>query len=174
MIKKATVLRRIALPMAAVAAFAVTTGATAANAAGPVYLGAELSDSSTVLPVEFVPGAIVFDLYLLTAYAPLCTSANHVFTDTKAVTAAGTYTSGAYRAVNTGIYQWVASYYDTSYQLIARGACPDRTEQTPVVPHPVRTTPHDGRPGPIDAQAHATPQAAAPATTTPAAKPPVH
>jgi len=55
MIKKATVLRRIALPMAAVAAFAVTTGATAANAAGPVYLGAELSDSSTVLPVELFP-----------------------------------------------------------------------------------------------------------------------
>jgi hypothetical protein len=178
MTTKAFGFRRTAVPMVAAATLAMTLGATAAHAAGPVYVGAELRDSSTVLPAEFVPGAIVFDLYLLSETFPGCTNANHVFTDTKAVSAAGTVTSGAYTAVNTGVYQWVATYYDTNYQLIARGACPDATEQTPVIPHTVRTTPSDSRPGPIATEATGNsaaakaPAAQAPAPKAPAAKAP--
>jgi hypothetical protein len=163
-----------AAPLVAAATLAMILGATAAHAADPVYVGAELRDSSTVLPAEFVPGAIVFDLYLLSETFPGCTNANHVFTDTKAVSAAGTVTSDPYTTVNTGVYQWVATYYDTNFQLIAHGACPDATEQTPVIPHTVRTTPSDSRPGPFVTQANANSAAAtAPAAKAPAAKAPV-
>lgn len=182
MLKDAAVFRRAALPVAAAATLAMTAGATAANAAGPVYIGAQLSDSVPVSPAEFIPGAIVFDLYLLTEQSPACDGATRVFTDTKAVTGPGTITSDPYTAVNTGTYQWVASYYDTSYQLIARGACPDATEQTKVVPHGVVTTPHDARPGPL--QPPATPETskapaankapATPAAAKPAPKPAAH
>jgi hypothetical protein len=137
---------------------AVTLGATAADAAGPVYVGAELRDNTTVLPAEFVPGAIVFDLYLLTAQSPGCTSANHVFTDTKAVTAAGIYTSDPYTAVNSGVYQWVASYFDTSYQLIAPWKLPGLDRADPG--HSARCPHHADRPaaGALGASANVTPQ----------------
>jgi hypothetical protein len=171
MTTKAFGFRRTAVPMVAAATLAMTLGATAAHAAGPVYVGADLRDASTVLPAEFVPGAIVFDLYLLSETFPGCTNANHVFTDTKPVSAAGTITSDAYTAVNTGVYQWVATYYDTNFQLIARGACPDATEQTHVIPHTVRTTPSDSRPGPIATQSNS-PAAAAPGAPAPAPKAP--
>ncbi|MGQ0465630.1 MAG: hypothetical protein ACT4QG_09955 [Sporichthyaceae bacterium] len=159
-------IRNIAVATAALAAFGVTMGS--ANAAETVSLGANVSDSAT-LSGSSIPsgGSLVFRLYVLQPAPAVqeCTSANLVFSDTVAVTGPGTYTSAAFQTVNTGLHQWVATYYSGAEgdgDVLSGGTCPDASEQIVVEGAPnVRTVPGSDT----------TPPAAAPAEPAPAPAP---
>ena len=104
---------------------AIVTSATA----GPVNLGASISDQATLSGGVSPTGTITF-----TAYGPNdATCSTAVFTSAPvAVNGNGAYNSGAFTPAAVGTYRWIASYTGDANNNAVSGACNDPGESSVV------------------------------------------
>ena len=113
---------------------AVRANATVAgNASGPVMLGGQVSDTATLSGGVQPGGQMTFRLY---GPDDANCSGPPVFTDTKAVSGNGSYSSASFTPSQPGTYRWTASYEGDEDNDATATGCGDASQSVTVSAEP--------------------------------------
>jgi autotransporter-associated beta strand protein len=112
---------------------ALSTPGLTAGASGNVELGNPVSDTATLAGGFSPGGTVTFRLY---GPDDANCSGAPVFTDTKAVSGNGDYTSAGFRPTEVGTYRWIASYSGDGTNDAVAGACNDPNQSVTVAAQP--------------------------------------